>query len=394
MLDPFVIGLSDVIDILFVAVLLYTAIVWAKRTRAAFVVRGILILAVIYLLARQLDLQLTAWFFQGFFAIFLIIIVVIFQEELRQIFERIAVWSLQSKHGPPALHSEAVNILVRTLADLARDKIGALIVLKGNDPVDRHIMGGIELNGKISEPLLKSIFDPHSPGHDGAVVIDKDQIARFAAHLPLSKNFQQLPRSGTRHSAALGLAELADALCIVVSEERGTISVARDGKLRQVENFQELGAAIQRFLEEKYPTKEHKKLSLDLFRKNWVAKTASLSLAVAFWYVFVPGSKIVEVRYRVPIQLQNLPVNLQLEGVQPTEVNLLLIGQRRDLYLFDPRTLKVSVDVSLAEFGRRTFNITQQNVLYPKDLTLKELAPSVVKISVRKAAPATEDSKG
>jgi len=393
MFDHFFIALTDVIDILFVAVLLYTAIVWAKKTQAAFVVRGILILAVIYLIARQLDLQLTAWFFQGFFAIFLIIIVVIFQEELRQIFERIAVWSLHSKR-PPALHSEAINILVRTLADLARDKIGALIVLKGSDPVDRHIMGGIELDGKISEPLLKSIFDPHSPGHDGAVVIDQDQIARFAAHLPLSKNFQQLPRVGTRHSAALGLAELTDALSIVVSEERGTLSVAREGRLREVGNFQELGATIQQFLEEKYPTKEHKKLSIELFRKNWVAKTASLSLAVAFWYVFVPGSKIIEVTYRVPIQLQNLPGLLQLEGIQPSEVTLLFTGQRRDLYLFDPGTLKVTVDVSLAEFGRRTFPISEQNVRYPKDLTLKELAPSAVKISVKKPARGTEDSKG
>lgn len=393
MFDHFFIALTDVIDILFVAVLLYTAIVWAQKTQAAFVVRGILILAVIYLVARQLDLQLTAWFFQGFFAIFLIIIVVIFQEELRQIFERIAVWSLHSQR-PPALHSEAVNILVRTLSDLAKDRIGALIVLKGNDPVDRHIMGGIELNGKISEPLLKSIFDPHSPGHDGAVVIDQDQIDRFAAHLPLSKNFQQLPRAGTRHSAALGLAELTDALSIVVSEERGTLSVAREGRLWEVGNFQELGAILQQFLEEKYPTKEHKKFSIELFRKNWVAKTASLSLAVAFWYVFVPGSKIIEVTYRVPIQLQNLPGPLQLEGVQPSEVTLLFTGQRRDLYLFDPGTLKVTVDVSLAEFGRRTFTISEQNVRYPKDLTLKELAPSVVRISVKKPARGTEDSKG
>jgi hypothetical protein len=323
----------------------------------------------------------------------LIIIVVIFQEELRQIFERIAVWSLHPS-PPPALHSEAVNILVRTLADLARDKIGALIVLKGNDPVDRHVMGGIELNGKISEPLLKSILDPHSPGHDGAVVVDQDQVVRFAAHLPLSKNFQQLPHVGTRHGAGLGLAELTDALCIVVSEERGTISVARDGSLREVENFQELGAAIHGFLTDKYPTKERKALSIELFRRNWVAKTAALSLAVAFWYVFVPGSKIIEVRYQVPVQLANLPSQFQLESIQPSEVTILLTGQRRDLYLFDPGKLRITVDASMAEFGRRTFTLSEQNVRYPKDLTIKELAPSVIRISVRKAAREAEDAKG
>ena len=104
MFTPFFnIGVADVIDILVVTVLLYTATAWLRQTRAAFVIRGIFILAAVYILARYLDLQLTAWLFQGFFAIFLIIIVVIFQEELRQIFERIAVWSLASKGVRPNL---------------------------------------------------------------------------------------------------------------------------------------------------------------------------------------------------------------------------------------------------------------------------------------------------
>ena len=179
MLDPIrMIGLTDIIDVVFVAVLLYTAIVWAKRTRAAFVVRGILILGAVYLLARELDLQLTAWIFQGFFAIFLIIIVVIFQEELRQIFERIAMWSLTSRSG--ALRSGSVDVLVRTVADMAKDRIGAIIVIRGNDPLERHIMGGIALDGKLSEPLLKSLFDPHSQGHDGAAIVDGDRVTMFS----------------------------------------------------------------------------------------------------------------------------------------------------------------------------------------------------------------------
>ena len=156
MFTPFFnIGIADVIDILVVAVLLYTATAFLKQTRAAFVIRGIFILAAIYILARYLDLQLTAWIFQGFFAIFLIIIVVIFQEELRQIFERIAVWSLSPKGFRP-LGSNTVDILVKTIDDLAKDKIGALIVVEGKDPIARHIMGGIELEAKISEPLLRA----------------------------------------------------------------------------------------------------------------------------------------------------------------------------------------------------------------------------------------------
>src|ERR1700741_889416 len=134
-INPFPgITFGEIVDIIFVAVLLYTAIVWLQHTRAAFVVRGIIILGAIYIVARYLDLQMTAWIFQGFFAVFLIMIVVIFQEELRQIFERVAVWSWRSS-GNPELQTETANTLVRTAADLAKDRIGALIVVSGNDPL-------------------------------------------------------------------------------------------------------------------------------------------------------------------------------------------------------------------------------------------------------------------
>ena len=149
MFRPFLdFGLKDLADIAFVAVLLYAAMVWLRRTRADLVILGSFILGGIYILARQLQLQLTAWLFQGFFAVFLIIIVVIFQEELRQIFERIALWGFRKKSAP-TLQSHATHVLVETLTDLAKDRIGALIIIRGIQPLDRHIEGGIEMDGKL-----------------------------------------------------------------------------------------------------------------------------------------------------------------------------------------------------------------------------------------------------
>ena len=393
-INPFPgITFAEIVDIIFVAVLLYTAIVWARQTRAAFVVRGILILGGIYIIARYLDLQMTAWVFQGFFAIFLIMIVVIFQEELRQFFERIAVWSLARKRVP-ALGSQTSDILVRTLSDLAKEHVGALMVIRGNDPLERHITGGIALDGKLSGPLLKSIFDPHSPGHDGAVLVEQDNITRFAAHLPLSKDLTQLTHVGTRHSAALGLAELTDALCIVVSEERGTISFARDGKLREVENLQQLGAVIDSFLRTKFPSTQQSNISLQFFRENWIAKAISLSLAIGFWYIFVPGSKTVQVSYRIPVSVENLPADLRVEDIEPPMVNATFSGPRRAFYLFDARKIRVAIDVSMADLGRRTFNISEQNIRYPKELTLTEVSPSTLRLSVKKIPPPTDTNRG
>ena len=393
MLTPFTnIGLADLIDILVVAVLLYTATAFLKQTRAAFIIRGIFILAAIYILARYLDLQLTAWIFQGFFAIFLIIIVVIFQEELRQIFERIAVWSLARK-GPRALHSGTADILVGTVADLAKDKIGALIVVQGTDPIARHVMGGIEMEGKISEPLLKSIFDPHSPGHDGAVIVEHDRVALFAAHLPLSKDFQQLTNVGTRHSAALGLAELSDAFCIAVSEERGTISVARAGRLRTVNNIQELSLLLQAFLQEKYPPSERRRLPVSLLRENWLAKLVTFSLAVGLWYVLVPGSSTMEATYKIPVHVQNLPPEYRMDQAEPSLITATFSGPKRAFYFFDPNKLRVEIDLSSPEAGRTSFRISEQNVRHPPNLILQELSPTTVRIAVRRVSPEQEQKK-
>ncbi|MGH7824249.1 MAG: diadenylate cyclase [Candidatus Binatia bacterium] len=396
-LNPFSpITVAEIIDIVVVAVLLYTVIVWARRTRAAFIIRGIVILGGIYIIARQLELQMTAWIFQGFFAVFLVLIVVIFQEEIRQMFERIAVWSLTHSRTP-ALGSTTVNVLVRAIVDFTKEHTGALIVIRGNDPLERHLTGGIALDGNLSEPLLKSLFDPSSPGHDGAVVVENNQISRFAVHLPLSRNTGQLAPMGTRHRAALGLAELTDALCIAISEERGIVSVARDSRMKEVENFQEIQTTIQKFLNDKFPTEEPgtgRTAWLSFFRKNWMAKAVAVSLAVGFWYVFVPGSKIVAVSYEIPVTIQNLPSDLQVEEVEPTAVSATFTGPRRAFYLFEPQRLRVTVDVSLAELGRRTFSISEQNIRYPEDLTLQQLKPSTVRLSVRKIPSPSDSSRG
>jgi uncharacterized protein (TIGR00159 family) len=269
------------------------------------VATGILILGGVYLAARAFDLQLMAWIFQGFFAILVVIIVVIFQEELRQLFERLALWGLRRQDGP-IMSSDPTDILVGVLTDFARDRVGALVVIPGSQPLSRHLQGGIDLDGRLSVPLLKSVFDPHSPGHDGAVLIEGGRIARFAMHLPLSKDFRQLATVGTRHAAALGLAELSDALCIVVSEERGHISIARDGKLRTLPNPAQLGPELQRFLRAAQPpVRGWRETAWQLVRANWREKVAAVVLT-GLWYVR-PRCAPAPDAGGVPVRVVNLP---------------------------------------------------------------------------------------
>jgi uncharacterized protein (TIGR00159 family) len=378
------IRIADVVDIAIVTTLLYSAIALVRRTQAVAVAVGILTLGVLYIAARLLDLRLTVWIFQGFFAVFLVILVVIFQEELRQLFERVALWSFARRNHDPAPADE-LEVLVKCAADFAEDRIGALLVLPGKRPISRHIQGGVELGGRVSEPLVKSLFDPHSPGHDGAAVVEQGRVTHFAVHLPLSTDFEQLARVGTRHSAALGLAELTDALCLVVSEERGEISVAREGRLRRRVSPHQLSVLLREFHAELHPPAGRRGPVWQLLRENWAEKLLSLFLVLGLWWMFVPGSRPATVAYEVPVEVANLPPDLQLESVEPRSVTLVFTGLRRAFYLFRPNRSTVTVDVSLARLGRRTFKISDDDVTYPKDLALQEVEPPQVKISVRPA---------
>src|SRR5919106_5454924 len=127
--------------------------------------------------------------------------------------------------APDRPQSPLVDTLTEATAHMASLKTGALIAIRGREPWASQIHGGIELGGAVSAPLLYSIFNPDTPGHDGAVLIEDDRLTRFAAHLPLAEELPEVSRyGGTRHAAAVGLSQECDALVIVVSEERGTIS--------------------------------------------------------------------------------------------------------------------------------------------------------------------------
>src|SRR5262249_28853623 len=286
--------------------------------------------------------------------------------------------------GPP--RSLPADILVETLTDLARDHIGALIVLPGRQPVVRHVRGGLALDGLLTAPLLKSILDPRSPGHDGAVIVEGDRVTRFAAHLPLSTNFGALAGVGTRHGAALGLAEVTDALCLVASEERGEVSIARNGRLRRLPDPAELTAEIAHFLHETRPRADERPAFLGhLIREHWVEKVASLLFVSALWYAVVPGSRPFQRTFRVQVSVSNLPPTLALKEVKPPEIDVTLSGLRRAFLLVTPGLLRVNVDARLAANGRQTFPIGERDVRYPKSLTFQGVEPDSVRVTVRPA---------
>jgi diadenylate cyclase len=381
------IGPLEILDIALVALFAYVLIISMKRAKAGMALVGILMVGGVYLAAREIGLQLTAWILQGFFAVILIMLVVLFQRDLRQLFERIAVWGLRRNSGL-STSDETVLCLVETLSTLARHKHGALVVLPGKDPLDRHIEGGVRLDGRVSAPLLISLFDPDSVGHDGAVIVDGDIVTRFSVHLPLSRDFEQLGQLGTRHGAALGLAELTDALCLVVSEERGEISVARNHLLRMLPTREALETELEQFVQAKRTPEARRRTLWSVLTTNWLEKTAAVGLALGLWVVFVSGGQGVRRERAAPVLVDNVPPGFEITAVEPKEVELTLSGPRRVFYTLADSDLEVRVDGFLAGLGRRTFQIGLQDVRHPEGLTVLNVTPATVQLTVTRTPEA------
>ena len=382
---------TDLLDIALVATLFYAIIVSMKRANAGLALVGILILAAVYVFASQFRLGLTIWILRGFATVFLILLVVVFQRDFRRLFDRIAVWSLmRSPLQKPS--EEGTEALAEALTKLASRRQGALVVIPGKDPLARHLSGGVPLDGQLSEALLLSLFDPGSIGHDGAVVVQEDRLSDFSVHLPLSANFSEIGQRGTRHSAALGLTERTDALCVVVSEETGDISIARDGALYQLKDKAELRDALNREMRKAPRDQQGKSAILAALSKNWLDRLAAVALAVVAWFVFASGSQIVQRTVPVPVMVENIHPSFTVEGIEPKDVSVTVTGLRRDVYLLDPSTLEVRVDAFLIGFGRRTFEVSSNNVSHPRDLTVLDIEPRRVTLSVSPLEPPAASS--
>jgi diadenylate cyclase len=247
---------QDILDILLVSFVLYRFFLLIKGTRAVQLLRGMLLLLLAYLVSHALGLNTITWLVQSTATMIIVAIPVVFQPELRRALAHIGQGDIfrgellfpRKSVSPP----KAIDEVVTSVKYLARQKIGALIILERNTGLNEFIETGTIVDALVTAELLSTIFFPNSPLHDGAVIIQNDRIAAAGAVLPLSEGMRGGSKSqyGTRHRAAIGLSETTDCLAIVVSEETGTISVASGGQLRRhisEETLRELlvGAFVQ-----------------------------------------------------------------------------------------------------------------------------------------------------
>jgi len=224
----------DIVDILLLAFIIYQVLLIFHRTRANRLVKGLVIFGIFFLAAHWLQLRASQYIFDSLAIIIPIFLLVIFQPELRSLFEGAGHRGLFSGGIKRMEKEDVLRILDEVLdamENMAEKRIGALIVIEGEQSLQDYIETGEATDTIIRPEIIETIFYPHTPLHDGAIILRGDRIAAARCFLPLSENMNIPSHLGTRHRAALGLTELADAISLIVSEETGRLSLCYDGKL-------------------------------------------------------------------------------------------------------------------------------------------------------------------
>lgn len=253
-----------ILEIFFIWILIYSLIRFFQGTRALQVFMGLIILAVVFNIAKFLELNTINWVLTKLFAVGVVAFLIIFQPELRRALARIGqntfLGAFLKKGG-------TVDELVQSCEQMSRNRVGALIAIERDVGLKNYIESGMVLDARVSSEMLITLFAPNTPTHDGGVILQGDRIASAGSLFPLSQNMDLARSLGTRHRAAIGLTEESDAVCVVVSEETGSISVAVYGKLTRALDAE----GLRRVLLSLFKPPENKVTIKEFLEKNWKA---------------------------------------------------------------------------------------------------------------------------
>ena len=227
----------NILDIALLTVLIYNLLKLVSYTRASSLFKGIVFILAMALISDALEMNAVSWVLQQIISVGVVVVVIVFQPELRRVLEQLGrsklarqLFGSQKRHRNTQMEQH-VSEIIKALNDMSRKKIGALIVIERSTKLGDVIESGTVVDAEISSQLIENIFEPNTPLHDGAMIIRDERIAAAACILQLSDDYSISRELGTRHRAAIGITETTDAVSLIVSEETGIISMAREGKL-------------------------------------------------------------------------------------------------------------------------------------------------------------------
>ena len=370
---------QDGLDILILTFIFYRLYLWLRKKKALRMILAILALPFYYILAQWFDLPLSLWGLQNLWAVILLVLVVIFQQEIREVLGSITLPSFLFGK-PERLPSKRLDQIAKAAFKIAEKGIGGLIVLQREDDLDEFIHGETLIDAELNEDMLVSIFNPQSPLHDGAVIISRDRIRYATALLPVSQS-PSLPKEwGTRHRAGLGITEVSDAECIIISEERKEVLLVSRGKIEKKEAGEDLTRSLSGFPsfrgekdgEKRWPGKIFNDLSV---------KALFLLLVFFLWILFV-GLRQGEISFNIPIEYYSMPSDLVMNGEPPKEINVRLRGSQRLLSALTPNRLRAQIDLSKAHPGINQISLSETNMNVPSGIYVTNFYPQKIKLQL------------
>jgi diadenylate cyclase len=384
---------QDFIDICLNSYILFRFYVLFRGTNVFRVLIGMTVLWFFQRIAISLGLIVTSWVVQGIVAVGAIIIIVVFRNEIRRVLQaknlKSILWGLSAKSA-----ITPTEIIVDSVFEMAARKCGSLIVFPGKEDLSDAVQGGIPWKGMITREMILSIFWQDNPVHDGAAILQGDQISIVGAILPLSHRDDLPSYYGTRHRAALGLAETTDALVIVVSEERGDVLVAKGNRLREIRQKR----TLEQYIQEHLGTAAVKK---GVIKKGGLEIVAAAVLSIVFitgiWFSVSRGQDTL-VSLDIPVDYTNRSTGTEIVATSVKSVSLVLSGSGALVKSVTPDQVGVRLDLSSAAIGPNSFSITSDNVSLPPGIELREVTPAVIEVvideTIKKQLPVQIDWAG
>ena len=375
---------QGVLDFTVLAVAIYLGLHWSRDARALRVVMGIFGLEAAALIAWQVGLYITPWVLHAAAAVAGLILVVLYQPELRHALRNLEVSVTRKQaRGPAGRVFHEIADAAFSLATAAR---GALVVLARHEPLTETVRGGVPLGGEVSSEILEAIFRKVSPVHDGATLVEGGRITRVGAVLPLSER-DDLPQEwGTRHRAAIGLSERSDAVVVVVSEERSEVTLMVDGTFEVMRVPADLVTQLERLIAA--PPARRSPFRF-LNRRDAPLQVTALGLAVVIWTAtFLIAGRTVRTVV-APIELNNLDRGLQVADQTVASAVVRVRGSAWVLDASDLSRVVIRIDARRLRVGAQNVLLTNASVSVPPGIVVESLSPASVSIKlVRPADPA------
>lgn len=373
--------IQDVADILIMTILVYQLYYWFRKTRALQVVLGLGSLVLLYIITKNLGLFMTNWVLQELGTVIFIVIVVVFQGEIRQALYRFSLLrNIFDRNDEP--HSLDIHGIVSTVFSLAERRTGAIIVFERKERLDDYLLHGVALDCLVSSQMLASLFEERSPLHDGAVVIRNSRISEASSHLPLSLSSELPQHLGTRHRAALGLTEKTDAIVLVVSEERGEVSYASAGELVTIKTRDELTSLLESLVVPANVTLPIHSLK-DRLVKNLLPKFVTLLLVLTCWLLINARQGGVQ-SVAAQVKFHDLPENLVLKNELPSELDVQL--KVLSTIFISAKKIEIAADIDLSKIheGVNTIAVDGKSFQLPLGVSVVKVLPAHLKITAER----------